>query len=35
MTSPDLIGMAATAVVINESYEDRPQVRVIKLLPQA
>jgi hypothetical protein len=35
MTSPDLIGRAATAVVVNESYEGRPQVRVVKLLPQA
>jgi hypothetical protein len=35
MTSPDLIGRAASAVVVNESYEGRPQVRVVKLLPQA
>jgi hypothetical protein len=35
VTSPDLVGAAAIAVVENDSYEDRPQVRVVKLLPQA
>ena len=35
MTSPDLIGRAATAVVVNDSYKDRLQVRVVTLLPQA
>ena len=35
MTSPDLIGRAAIASVVNESYEGRPQVRVTELVPQA
>jgi hypothetical protein len=33
LTSPDLIGRAAIATVENSSYEDRPQTRVVKLLP--
>ena len=35
MTLPDLIGRAATAVVVNESYKDHPQLRVVKLRPHA